>query len=203
MRLRSVEDEFRDQVRVRTRPFPLELLRGETAPRDILEQEWWLAAIQEPEAEFVPYEGDDWPDTTLPAFDAAWAAGRQGEEVGKNFDLRIRRAFFGQARNIGRQSVMLELAEEAGLDLPRFERDLKSPETRHAVEEEARLGRERYKVRGTPTLMLPDGQKMRWPIAFPTMRERRIVGVHPVTCHGEDCLEATREILRAAAGATP
>lgn len=201
MRLRSVEQEFRDRIRVRTRPFPLEISGGEAAPRDILEQEWWLAAIQEPAAEFVPYQGDDWPETTLPAFDAAWAAEQQGEDVGRDFDLRIRQAFFGQGRNIGRRSVMIELAEEAGLELPRFERDFRSPEARHAVEEEARLGRERYRVRGTPTVMLPDGRKLRWPIAFPRMHERRIIGLHPLSCHGEGCLEATREILRVAAAA--
>ena len=44
---------------------------GEAAPRDILEQEWWLAAIQEPEADFSRFAGDDWPNTTLPAFQAA------------------------------------------------------------------------------------------------------------------------------------
>ena len=65
-------------MKYRTRAFPLALLRGESAPRDILEQEWWLAAIQEPDAAFAPSQGDDWPTTTLPAFDAVQCAAHPG-----------------------------------------------------------------------------------------------------------------------------
>ncbi len=79
MRLHKVLPEYQDRVRVRIRPFPLGLGKNPTVPRDILEQEWWLAALQEPAAEFAPYRGDDWPATTLPAFEAAWCAARQGE----------------------------------------------------------------------------------------------------------------------------
>ena len=82
--------EFQGRATLRIRPFPLELIDGESAPRDILEQEWWLAAIQEPAAAFVPYRGDDWPTTTLPAFEAAWCAGRQGEQALADYDLRVR-----------------------------------------------------------------------------------------------------------------
>ena len=56
---------------------------------------------------------------------------------------------------------------------------------RSAVLEDARLGQERYRVRGTPTLMLRDGTKLRHPIAFPRLRDERVVGVTPLPCHGE------------------
>lgn len=82
--------EYQDRVRFRIRPFPLEVAGGESAPRDILEQEWWLAALQEPEARFAPFHGDDWPTTTLPAFDAVWCAARQSDELAHRYDLRIR-----------------------------------------------------------------------------------------------------------------
>ncbi|MGH7669021.1 MAG: hypothetical protein ACRENQ_05965 [Gemmatimonadaceae bacterium] len=91
-------------MRYRTRAFPLELPRGESAPRDILEQEWWLASTQELAAEFNPYPGDDWPTTTLPAFDAVECAAEQGESARRDYDLRVRRAFFAEGRNIGRHS---------------------------------------------------------------------------------------------------
>src|SRR5262245_38652418 len=126
---------------MRIRPFPLEILDGETAPRDILEQEWWLAAIQEPAATFAPYPNSDWPTTTLPAFEAAWCASRQGDDVLLDFDLRVRRAFFADGRNIGRREVLFEIAEQAGLDLQRFARDFDSGQAVPAVLEEARLGR--------------------------------------------------------------
>jgi predicted DsbA family dithiol-disulfide isomerase len=194
VRLNAVRPEYAGRVRLRMRPFPLEV-GGEPAPRDILEQEWWLAALQEPEAEFAPFRGDDWPTTTLPAFHAAWAAGRQGEATGHDFDLRIRRAFFAQGRNIGRPDVLVELAREGGLDLDRFTRDMDSGEAKAAVLAERQSGRERYGVRGTPTLMLADGTKLPAPLAEPRMRNRRIVGIGRLPCYGDSCRDAVRALF--------
>src|SRR2546423_9928048 len=53
-------------------------------------------------------------------------------------------------------------------------------------------------ARGTPTLMLADGSKLRSPIAFPQMREHRISGVVPLPCHADECLQATRELFERA-----
>jgi predicted DsbA family dithiol-disulfide isomerase len=198
VRLHRVIPEYEGRVRVRTRPFPLEVVGSGPAPRDILEQEWWLAAIQEPTAEFARYEGNDWPTTTLPAFEAAWCAFRQGEEVGHDYDLRVRRAFFAEGRNIGRPQVLLEVAEGAGLDVRHFERAFKSGEARKAVLEECRSGKERYRVRGTPTMMLSDGTRLRHPITFPTIKERKVVGIKPLPCCGEGCLDTTRALFEEA-----
>lgn len=194
-RLRAVMPELQGRATLRLRPYPLELIDGYAAPRDILEQEWWLAAIQEPSAPFAPYRGDDWPTTTLPAFEAAWCAARQGDDAFADYDIRVRRAFFAEGRNIGKPEVLREIAEEAGLDLPHFDRDLASGQARPAIVEEARLGREQYRVRGTPTLMLASGKKLRHPLAYPDMEERQVVSVSALPCCGEGCLEATREII--------
>jgi predicted DsbA family dithiol-disulfide isomerase len=191
--------EYQGRVRFRIRPFPLEVAGSEgAAPRDILQQEWWLAALQEPAATFAPYQGDDWPSTTLPAFDAVWCAARQSEELALTYDLRIRRAFFAESRNIGRREVLLALAEEVGLDMPHFTRIFDGGTARAAVLEELRIARERYRVRGTPTLMLADGTKLRAPIAFPVMRERRIVAVGRLPCCAAGCLDATRALVEQA-----
>lgn len=197
-RLHAVMPEFRGRARLRLRPFPLELIDGHSAPRDILDQEWWLAAIQEPAAEFAPFRGDDWPTTTMPAFEGAWCAARQGDEALAAFDLRVRRAFFAEGRNIGRAEVVRAVAKEAGLDLAAFDRDLASGQARPAVEEEARLGRERFRVRGTPTLMLADETRLRHPIAYPRMEDGVVVGVAPLSCCGEGCLDATRALVEQA-----
>jgi hypothetical protein len=50
-------------------------------------------------------------------------------------------------------------------------------------------------VRGTPTLMLADGTRLRLPIAFPIIRNRRIVAVRPLPCIGAGCLDATRALF--------
>lgn len=203
VRLHAIMPEFRGRATLRIRPFPLELIDGESAPRDILDQEWWLAAIQEPAADFAPFSGDDWPTTTLPTFEAAWCAARQGEEAHATYDLRVRRAFFAEGRNIGRWDVLRDIAEETGLDCDRFDQDVASGEARTAVVEEARLGREQYRVRGTPTLMLADGTKLRLPIAYPRMEDRKVVGVAALPCCGDDCVEAMRGVIEQALRASP
>jgi hypothetical protein len=171
-----------------------------SCPRHILEQEWWLAALQEPLAEFKPYTGDDWPRTTLPAFEVAWCAAQQSDDALLSLDLRVRRAFFGESRNIGSRDVLLELANETGLDVDRIKSALDDGSARDAVLAEARAGQERFRVRGTPTLMLADGTKLRAPIAFAHMQAERVVGVMPLPCHGQECLQATRDLFERALG---
>ncbi len=183
---------------MRERPFPLEVFGGGPPNRHELQQEWWLAVLQEPAAEFAPYRGEDWPTTTLPAFEAAWCAEQQGEEVGHDYDLRIRRAFFYESRNIGRREVLIELAQEAGLDIPHFIEMFDSGEARKYVLEEGKLGRERFHVRGTPTLTLENGNRLRHPIAFPITENDRIVKVGVLPCCGEACLDATRALFEKA-----
>lgn len=202
MRLHRSAGSYEGRVRYRTRAFPLELLRGESAPRDILEQEWWLAAIQEPGAVFAPFRGDDWPSTTIPAFEAVWCAMQQGAAVGADYDLRIRRAFFAEGRNIGQPEVLMDIAGQAGLDLARFRAAWDSGAARPAVLAEASLGRERYHVRGTPTLMLSDGTRLDLPIAFPHLQNRRIVAMDPLPCVGVACDGAIRALFERALAAS-
>ncbi len=198
MRLQEIRPEFEQRLKIRTRPFPLELNGGEPPPRDILEQEWWLAALQEPAALFAPYPAEGWPTTTVPAFEAAWCANWQGEALADRFDLAIRRAFFAQGRNIGERSVLLEIAGEVGLDTGALEHIWDSGEAHSRIVEESTLGRERFGVRGTPTAMRLDGTRVQLPIAFPRMKNRRVVGIRPLPCYGAECRQAMREVLESA-----
>ena len=63
---------------------------------------------------------------------------------------------------------------------------------------ESQLGRERYKVHGTPTVMLGDGTRLRLTIVFPVMRDRKIVGVDTLPCYGEGCPDETRRLFEQA-----
>ncbi len=195
MRLEKIIPEYKGRVRLRARPFPLEVFGGGPPNRSELEQEMWLAALQEPAAAFAPFRGKDFPTTTLPAFEAAWCAAQQGEEAGHDYDLRLRRAFFYESRNIGQRETLLEIAHEAGLDLPRFTRAFDSGEARKSVLDEGRLGQERFHVHGTPTLMMEDGTRLRHPMAFPVMEDGKIVKVGVLPCCGEACLDATRALF--------
>ncbi len=197
MRLENIEKEYRGRVRLVNKAFPLEVYGGGPPNREELELEIWLAAIQEPRAVFKPFS-QEWPITTLPAFDAAWCAFQQGEEIGQAFDLRIRRAFFAEGRNIGRPDVMFDLAREAGLDMGLFTRQFYRYETRQAVLAQGALGRDHFHVRGTPTVMLPDGTRLRHPIAYPRIEDGKILSVGRTPCCGEDCDQPTRELFEKA-----
>ncbi len=194
MRLQKIVPEYEARVHLVEKAFPLEVYGGGPPDREELELEIWLAALQEPAAVFKPF-GADWPTTTLPAFDAAWCAFQQGESIGRDFDLRIRRAFFAEGRNIGNREVMLDLAREANLDMDHFTRLFNSDEPRTAVLEEGRLGKEKYGVRGTPTIMLSDGTKLRHKMSYPNIKDGRIISVGKLPCCGEGCYEATRELF--------
>ena len=197
VRLHRIMPEYQGRVKLRQRAFPLELYGGGPPDRTELELEIWLAALQEPEAVFKPFK-EDWPTTTLPAFEGAWCAFQQDEIAGHDFDLRIRRAFFAEGRNIGQRKVILELAHEAGLDMDHFTRLFNSDEAHTAVVEEGRLGKEVYGVRGTPTVMLADGKKLRHPIAYANIQNGRTLSVGKLPCCGEDCYEATRALFEQA-----
>jgi predicted DsbA family dithiol-disulfide isomerase len=197
VRLHKIMPEFEGRVRLRQRAFPLEIYGGGPPDRKELELEIWLAALQEPEAVFKPFK-DDCPTTTLPAFDGAWCAFQQGEGIGHKFDLRVRQAFFAEGRNIGRPEIILELARETGLEMEHFCRLFNSGEARAAILEEGRLGKDKYKVRGTPTVMLAGGKKLRHPLAYPSIENGKILSVGKLPCWGEGCYEATRALFEQA-----
>jgi hypothetical protein len=197
VRLHKIVPEYEGRVRLVERAFPLEVYGGGPPDQEELELEIWLAALQEPAAVFKPLSSD-WPTTTLPAFDAAWCAFQQGETIGRDFDLRIRRAFFAEGRNIGKREVMLDLAREANLDMDHFTRYFNNGEARTAVLEEGKLGKEKLGVRGTPTVMLSDGTKLRHKMAYPNIKDGKILSVGKLPCCGEDCYEATRELFEKA-----
>jgi len=198
VRLHESLKTYQGEVRVRMRAFPLEVYGSGPALRAIDAQERWLAAIQEPKAEFANFESDDWPTTTLPAFEAYWAAVQQDERLALDYDLRIRHAFFAESRNIGRRDVLIELAEAVGLDMDAFLRSFESKAASEAVLAEGRSGKEQYGVRGTPTLMLSDGTRLRAPLAYPKFVDDRIVSVGKLPCHGAECYAATNEMFERA-----
>lgn len=197
MRLYKILPEYEGRVRLMERAFPLEVYGGGPPDRKELEVEVWFAAMQEPAAVFKPF-GEAWPSTTLPAFDAAWCASQQGEAIGREFDLRIRQAFFAEGRDIGSREVMLALAREAGLDMDHFTHLFNSARPRNAVMAEGRLGKEQYRVRGTPTVMTSDGTKLRHPLAYVNIQDGKVLGVEALPCCGEGCYQQTRLLFERA-----
>lgn len=91
------------------------------------------------------------------AFEAAFAAKRQGDEAFKKFHWGLLRARWEEDLDLGRRASHLAVAEEAGLDLAKFEQDLDDPALLAEVGEDYTFARNTYGVFGTPTVVFPNG----------------------------------------------
>jgi predicted DsbA family dithiol-disulfide isomerase len=92
----------------------------------------------------------------LPAFVAATAARAQGDELGDRFRLALQRARHEDHSPLDEHATHRIVAERAGLDVARWEKDVKATDftTLASEHEEAvRLG-----VFGVPTLTWPEGR---------------------------------------------
>jgi predicted DsbA family dithiol-disulfide isomerase len=92
----------------------------------------------------------------LPAFVAATAARAQGDELGDRFRLALQRARHEDHSPLDQHATHRIVAERAGLDVARWEKDVKATDftTLASEHEEAvRLG-----VFGVPTLTWPEGR---------------------------------------------
>ena len=121
-------------------------------------------------------EGPEWklweqPDTHRSrgrvAFQAALAARQQGDAAFDRFHLGLLRAKHEDGQDHGKKKVLLAVAEAAGLDTERFERDLADRSSLAEIGRDYTEAREVHGVFGTPTVVFPTGEsaylKMRPP----------------------------------------
>ena len=88
--------------------------------------------------------------------------------------------------------MLLEIAQETGLDVNRLRRDLERDKVRPAILERARVGQERYGARGTPTTVVSGGTMLRHAITYAQMRDSRVIGVMPLPCRGDECIRSPK-----------
>jgi predicted DsbA family dithiol-disulfide isomerase len=92
----------------------------------------------------------------LPAFLAATAARAQGQEAGDRFRLALQRARHQDHLAVDQYATHRTVAERAGLDVARWEADLKTADlTTLAGEHKEAV---RRGVFGVPTLVWPEGR---------------------------------------------
>ena len=96
----------------------------------------------------------------MPGFLACKAAEFQGGPAAHwaTFD-RIQRAHIVETRDIADFGVLWECARDVGLDLGRWERDVRGPEARAAVEADLAEAR-RLGIRAAPTLVFGDRRRV-------------------------------------------
>jgi protein-disulfide isomerase len=87
----------------------------------------------------------------LPASRAALAAGKQG----KFWEMHDK--LFANQRSLTPENIK-QFAQDIGLDMPKFEQDMASPEVQQQINEEMQQGR-KATVSGTPSLYL-NGRKV-------------------------------------------
>lgn len=158
MRLRAVEREFGDQLRIRWRTFLLYPEEGERYMSAEVARAWQGAQEEEPEAPFARWPaGRALPRSSLPAQEAAKAALRQGEDALWRLHPLLFKAYFARSADISDEETLLALAAEAGLDVPRLRQDLASGECARETLEEHETAFERYGVSGVPTVIVDGG----------------------------------------------
>lgn len=91
--------------------------------------------------------------STYAACRAVIAARRQGPKYEEVMILAIQKAYYLEARNPADRSILIELANEIGLDGPLFSGDLESPTVHEALLKEIELTRS-MEIKGFPTLIL-------------------------------------------------
>lgn len=109
----------------------------------------------------TPFNFDFWRlnaprRSTYMACRAAIAAARQGAQT-RMIDA-IQRAYYLRALNPSETSVLVQLAEELGLDTERFAQDLKSEETQQEFARQMTLARA-LPIDGFPSLVLETGDQ--------------------------------------------
>lgn len=95
---------------------------------------------------------EDPPDSTYPASIAVKAAQRQGEVVGERYLRRVREMALTECRNIERREVLVQAAQDVGLDMVRFKSDLSDPSTEQAFRDDMTEARS-LGISGFPTLV--------------------------------------------------
>ena len=200
-RLRKLREEYRGTIVIEHKSLALEYVNKEPTPKAVLELELPVLIREEPDIPYQPWQRpeSEWPVTMWPAFEAVKCAERQSLELADDLDWAIREAFFAENRCISLRHVLLELAQQVGLDMERFAGDFDRGVTKYQVLQEAQDGWERLRVAGSPTFVLPSGKQISNlglpEIMIDANSPDRVLSVTPASCQGQTCLEIFRQMF--------
>ncbi|MEK7873100.1 MAG: DsbA family protein, partial [Chloroflexota bacterium] len=91
------------------------------------------------------------------AFHAAEAARRQGPDAFEHMHMGLLKARHEEGKSLSARAVVLDVAQRAGLDVARLERDLSDRSLLRRLGEDHTHAVEKYGVFGTPTLVFANG----------------------------------------------
>ncbi len=136
-----MSDHLGERLQVNWRFFPLEQVNSAEGP------DWKL--WQQP---------DSHRSRGRPAFQAAIAARRQGDDAFDRFHLALLRAKHEDGQDHGRAETLIDVARRVDLDVERFERDLHDRSHLPLIGVDYEEARARHGVFGTPTFVFPNGE---------------------------------------------
>lgn len=157
---RRMREHYKGRIAIRHRSLALEYVNRVSTPKAELDVELPILLVEEPDIPYSPWRApvSEWPVTIWPAFEAVECAERQSIELADELAWTIRVAFFSESRCISMRHVLMQLAEQSGLAMRRFEADFDSGRYRQQVIDDAREGWERLAVPGSPTWILSSGE---------------------------------------------
>jgi predicted DsbA family dithiol-disulfide isomerase len=135
-------DFGRDDVVLRIRAWPLELVNGEPLDPDFVAEE--IEALRGGVAPdlFAGFAPASFPRTSLPALALACDAYRRGDATGERISLALRTVLFEEGRNVAERAELTRIAATEGLEIP-------GPDAHKAVLDDLAEGRERGVI-GSP-----------------------------------------------------
>lgn len=138
--LDAVQDEVGDRLQITWRYFPLEQVNAKDPGFELWE---------------LPNDGTN---ASLRSYQAANAALNQGPDKFRAFHAGLFNRRHADGRMLGGQAVLDRTAQEAGLDMDQFHRDLESDEVFAKVREDYIYGRQELGVFGTPTIVFENNE---------------------------------------------
>lgn len=205
-RLRQVWPAYAGRLRIGWRALALEYVNRRGTPKPLLEAE--LELLPRIDATLPTRRWDrpawEWPVTMWPAFEALACAQAQGHDAAYAMSWALRHAFFAQGRSPALRHEILAIAadaaQEAAIDLARFESDWDAGRHKQSVIAESRRGWEELRLPGSPTFVLPSGRALEGPaLGELDFDEERLV-VRRFVPYPGDPLDAYRALLDEAAG---
>jgi predicted DsbA family dithiol-disulfide isomerase len=129
---------------------------GVTTFDDYIASHFKRANEQEEGIIFNPWKSGPYPTWGMPALKASKAAELQGREKWKKFHRAVMKAFYTEGRDISREDILEEIAEEQGLIMDEFAKESKNPEWERLVYEETKRAQEVLGIRSIPTVVVQD-----------------------------------------------
>ncbi|MGI8575264.1 MAG: DsbA family oxidoreductase [Egibacteraceae bacterium] len=155
-RLRAARDRHDLPVVFDQRPWPLEWVNEQGAPRQIVEPESHVLADHEPDL-FSAYRATTWPSTFLPAFELVAAARRAlGLRAAEDIDYALRLRFFRAGADVSLRHELQRAAQDSGHDAEAIMRAWRYEPVRGDVVNDYESSAE-LPIQGSPQIFWPDG----------------------------------------------